>query len=234
MKLFWNQVSCTGHQTGRCSGSKLSSGFVSRRPDRSPVTGCKYVQTPGMRRVICTIPIYIQYTMSDPRTEVCFHPFKHPCLIFHERAGHRVKVHTPEVRGARFIGNRFAHRSPFVAFHKYLDFNSSHAWSASLLNWDRKREYTKEYTKFLKTIFFFLHDIPICSATFWCRVEDSRICPSKASAMFTEHCSALLLQIQRYHLRLFCAETIRALFLFWRVHLVQHHLGNNMLSNFCF
>ena len=124
--------------------------------------------------------------MSDPRTEVCFHPFKHPCLIFHERADHRVKVHTPEVRGARFIGNRFAHRSPFVAFHKYLDFNSSHAWSASLLNWDRKREYTKScHTKFLKTIFFFLHDIPICSATFWCRVEDSRICPSKASAMFS-------------------------------------------------
>ena len=94
--------------------------------------------------------------MSDPRTEVCFHPFKHPCLIFHERPGHRVEVQTPEVRRARFIGNRFAHRSPFVAFHKYLDFNSSHAWSASLLNWDRKREYTKScHTKFLKTIFFF-------------------------------------------------------------------------------
>ena len=94
--------------------------------------------------------------MSDPRTEVCFHPFKHPCLIFHERPGHRVEVQTPEVRRTRFIGNRFAHRSPFVAFHKYLDFNSSHAWSASLLNWDRKREYTKScHTKFLKTIFFF-------------------------------------------------------------------------------
>ena len=58
--------------------------------------------------------IYIKYTMSDPRMEVCFHPFKHPCLIFHERPGHRVEVQTPEVRRARFIGNRFAHGLPLL------------------------------------------------------------------------------------------------------------------------